>query len=132
MRLEGHFGLGKTIAALFLIALSALLVACNSNASNNPLPLTTKLDRIRAKIAAESGEQDTSKNLSPKEKWQCLIDGGDEDSGAISSDIFCSRPTVDAGKKCKISEDCEAYRLAETKTCSAITPPSSGVLRLHR
>jgi hypothetical protein len=101
------------IAALFTIL--AAITACESSKTGKPLPLTSSLD----KMVSENKIIDTGRiKLTPKEKWQCLIDGGEE----VYAD-YCSVPTIDAGKKCKTSNDCEMYCLSETMTCSTVIPP---------
>jgi hypothetical protein len=106
-------------AALFAILAAAS--ACKPSNTGEPMPLTTEMDKIAAETDKKYGGSSDYKKLSPKEKWQCLLDGGEEFPGM--GGIVCLRPTVDAGKKCKTSKDCEVFCLAKTLTCSTITPP---------
>jgi hypothetical protein len=112
----------KTVFLLgLLVALITLNAGCNQ--SRDTEPLIEMLDKIKIDAECYKGGAmpGTFVSMTPKERWQCLVDGGEFFCGAVGE--TCFRPTVDAGKKCKTSKNCEAYCLADTLTCSPVTPP---------
>lgn len=62
------------------------------------------------------------KPLSPAERAECLASGGSAGRGGLVPDEVCFRPLKDAGKVCTKAADCEGVCLADTKTCSKVTP----------
>ncbi|GAA6164790.1 hypothetical protein NBRC116590_24940 [Pelagimonas sp. KU-00592-HH] len=52
----------------------------------------------------------------------CLAEGGTYEIAGIAGQYVCIRPTVDAGKSCSAESDCSGFCMAETRTCSAVTP----------
>ena len=62
------------------------------------------------------------KPLTKTERAECLMRGGTTGYGGIFPDEVCFTPQKDAGKACSKAGDCEGLCLAETKTCSPVSP----------
>lgn len=62
------------------------------------------------------------KPLSAAERAECLAAGGSVGRGGMLPDEVCYRPLKDAGKACTKASDCEGVCLAESRTCSEVTP----------
>lgn len=60
--------------------------------------------------------------LSEAERAACEAQGGETGSGGMLPDEICFLPTPDGGKSCKKASDCSAHCLADSMTCSKITP----------
>lgn len=52
----------------------------------------------------------------------CEAHGGTYGHGGLSPDFLCFLPTPDAGKSCSAAADCSGACLADTRTCSKVTP----------
>lgn len=66
------------------------------------------------------GPPDTS--MSAADRAECEAAGGSVGRGGLLPDEICYKPTPDAGKACKTADDCSGFCLAETMTCSKVTP----------
>lgn len=62
------------------------------------------------------------KRLSDVDRAECLMQGGTVGRGGLLPDEVCFRPQPDAGKACARPSDCAGMCLADTRTCSAVTP----------
>lgn len=62
------------------------------------------------------------KPLTAAERAECTAKGGTPGYGGIFPDEVCFLPESDAGKACTKATDCSGMCLAETKTCSKVTP----------
>lgn len=62
------------------------------------------------------------KQLSDAKRAECLAAGGSVGRGGLMPDEICFRPLPDAGKSCTAATDCEGVCLAQTQTCSTVTP----------
>lgn len=62
------------------------------------------------------------KPLTDAERTECLMQGGTVGRGGLLPDEVCFRPEPDAGKSCTKKSDCAGMCLAETNTCSKVTP----------
>ncbi len=62
------------------------------------------------------------KALSAAERTECLAKGGSVGRGGLLPDEICFLPQPDAGKSCTKQSDCEGTCLADTRTCSKVTP----------
>lgn len=71
-------------------------------------------------VAPPAGPQ--GKVLSAAERAGCLMDGGTVGRGGLLPDELCFRPEPDGGKACTRKADCSGMCLAETNTCSKVTP----------
>jgi hypothetical protein len=60
--------------------------------------------------------------LSDADRAQCLAQGGTVGRGGLLPDEVCFRPTPDAGKACTKAGDCSGQCMADTMTCSKVTP----------
>ena len=60
--------------------------------------------------------------LSDAERTQCLAEGGTAGRGGLVPNEVCFRPTPDAGKACTKASDCSGLCMADTMTCSKVTP----------
>lgn len=52
----------------------------------------------------------------------CTRQGGTLEKAGLLGNEICFRPTPDAGQPCKKAGDCTSVCLADTGTCSAVTP----------
>ncbi|MBE0552322.1 MAG: hypothetical protein IH625_01380 [Rhodobacteraceae bacterium] len=62
------------------------------------------------------------KVLSAAERAECLMQGGTVGRGGLLPDELCFRPEPDGGKACTRKTDCSGMCLAESNTCSKVTP----------
>jgi hypothetical protein len=62
------------------------------------------------------------KPLGEGERAECLMQGGTVGQGGMLPDEVCVLPKADAGKACTKKSDCAGMCLADTMTCSAVTP----------
>lgn len=62
------------------------------------------------------------KALSDADRAECLMQGGRVGRGGLLPDEVCFRPEPDAGKACTRKSDCSGMCLADTNTCSKVTP----------
>lgn len=62
------------------------------------------------------------KPLSDVERAECLMQGGSVGRGGLLPDEVCYRPQRDAGKACAKQSDCEGMCLADTRSCSPVSP----------
>lgn len=62
------------------------------------------------------------KRLSDADRAECLMQGGTVGRGGLLPDEVCFRPEPDAGKACSKKTDCEGMCLADTRTCSTVSP----------
>jgi hypothetical protein len=62
------------------------------------------------------------KPLTPAERAECVMKGGEVGRGGLLPDELCFLPQADAGKACSKQSDCEGMCLAGTRTCSPVTP----------
>lgn len=62
------------------------------------------------------------KPLSDAERAECLARGGTAGRGGLLPDEVCFLPQPDAGKSCSAAGDCAGQCLADTRTCSTVTP----------
>jgi len=62
------------------------------------------------------------KALTKAERAECLMKGGSTGRGGLFPDEVCFLPEPDAGKACTKKTDCEGLCLADTRTCSPVTP----------
>ena len=62
------------------------------------------------------------KKLTEAERADCLMRGGSTGYGGLFPDELCFTPMKDAGQSCTKAGDCEGQCLAETKTCSKVSP----------
>lgn len=60
--------------------------------------------------------------LSAAERADCLDHGGSVVMGGLATAEICLRPTQDAGKACTKASDCSGACMADTMTCSKVTP----------
>jgi hypothetical protein len=54
-----------------------------------------------------------------------VVEGGDCPGGTVVHGMAgptCAKPTPDAGKACKKASDCSGHCMADSMTCSALTP----------
>ena len=75
-------------------------------------------------LAACQVEQDISDRTPSElriERKKCEAQGGRFLPGALSG-LVCFLETEDAGKSCSSYFDCQGQCMAETRTCSAVTP----------
>lgn len=72
--------------------------------------------------AALAGTQRISptSGIDPEMQAECEAQGGQVVVGMAGP--TCGLPQPDAGKACTSSEDCEGFCLAESRSCSPITP----------
>ena len=70
--------------------------------------------------AAEDGPQ--GKPLTDADRAACLAQGGTVGRGGLLPDEICFRPMPDAGQACTRATDCEGMCLADTMTCSKVSP----------
>lgn len=63
-----------------------------------------------------------SKPLSDADRAECLMQGGKVGRGGLLPDEVCFRTEPDAGKACSKKTDCAGMCLAETRTCSKVSP----------
>lgn len=56
------------------------------------------------------------------EKANCDATGGRWAQGGITLAEMCFRETEDAGKPCRREGDCSGFCMADTRTCSTVTP----------
>ena len=88
---------------IILHAILALgLAACVEEPANPPGPETVK--------------------LSEAERTQCRAEGGTVGRGGLLPNEVCFRPTPDAGKACTKASECSGQCMADTMTCSKVTP----------
>ena len=71
-------------------------------------------------VAPPSGQQ--GEVLSDAERAECLMQGGKVGRGGLLPDELCFRPETDGGMACTRKTDCSGVCLAETNTCSKVTP----------
>lgn len=62
------------------------------------------------------------KPLTPAERAECVMKGGEVGRGGLLPDELCFLPQADAGKACEKESDCQGMCLADTRTCSPVTP----------
>ncbi|MCB6178992.1 hypothetical protein LHP98_12745 [Rhodobacter sp. Har01] len=62
------------------------------------------------------------KPLGDADRAACLAQGGTVGRGGLFPDELCFRPMPDAGKACTRAGDCEGQCMADTMTCSKVTP----------
>ncbi|MBK8439386.1 MAG: hypothetical protein IPL38_07720 [Rhodobacter sp.] len=62
------------------------------------------------------------KQLTEAERADCLMRGGTTGYGGLFPDELCFTPMKDAGQSCTKAGDCEGQCLADTKTCSKVSP----------
>lgn len=67
-------------------------------------------------------EPESETGAPPATKAACEAAGGHWGPGGIDGRALCVHPTPDAGAACTTSEDCSGFCLAETRSCSAVTP----------
>ena len=60
--------------------------------------------------------------LSGAETVECGNQGGTVGRGGMLGSEICFMPTPDAGKVCVTALDCSGRCMADTRTCSAVTP----------
>lgn len=53
---------------------------------------------------------------------ECLAAGGRVGRGGILPGEVCFRPTPDAGRACTRATDCSGHCMADSRTCSPVTP----------
>lgn len=58
----------------------------------------------------------------PGTEADCAAAGGRWGAGGILGHEMCVLTTPDAGAACATSDDCTGFCLAETRSCSAVTP----------
>lgn len=58
----------------------------------------------------------------PETEAACLDAGGRWALGGLSGRPLCFLPTPDAGQACTTGADCTGFCLAETRTCTEVTP----------
>lgn len=58
----------------------------------------------------------------PTERLACEDKGGKFMQAGLSGNWVCVLPTKDAGKSCKTNSDCSGFCMAETRSCSPVTP----------
>ena len=58
----------------------------------------------------------------PQTSASCLAAGGTWDRGGLSGRYLCLLPEPDAGQSCRTAQDCSGFCMAETRTCSAVSP----------
>ncbi|WP_103258330.1 hypothetical protein [Tabrizicola aquatica] len=67
-------------------------------------------------------EAPDGKRLSEADRAACLMQGGTVGRGGLLPDEVCFRPEPDAGKSCTAADDCSGVCLADTRTCSPVSP----------
>lgn len=60
--------------------------------------------------------------LTQAERADCLDHGGAVGMGGLARAKICLRPTPDAGKACQRASDCSGACMADTLSCSKVTP----------
>jgi hypothetical protein len=70
----------------------------------------------------EADDVYTGKPLTAAERAECTARGGTPGYGGIFPDEVCFLPEPDAGKACTKATDCLGMCLAESQTCSKVTP----------
>lgn len=58
----------------------------------------------------------------PTDKSACVAQGGTYERGGLSRHYTCIMPTPDGGKSCSTSTQCSGTCLAQTRSCSKVTP----------
>lgn len=91
----GMNGLKLWMAIAFVLGLAA----CQTDTGGDERPGAAKDDAARA---------------------ECVAAGGTPTMGLVGP--ACARPTPDAGQACTSSEQCTGFCLAETRSCSPVTP----------
>ena len=77
---------------------------------------------LLASCVPDAPQAPEGRKLSDAERVQCLAAGGTVERGGLLPDEVCYRPQADAGKACTKQGDCAGQCLAETMTCSKVTP----------
>lgn len=77
---------------------------------------------LAACVAEAQGDGTKGRALDEAERAACLAQGGTVGRGGLLPDELCFRPTPDAGKACTRASDCEGPCMADTMTCSEVTP----------
>lgn len=60
--------------------------------------------------------------LTEAERVDCLEHGGKLGRGGMLGNEICYRATPDAGKSCKKASDCSGACMADTMSCSKLSP----------
>lgn len=55
-------------------------------------------------------------------QWACIEQGGLYETVVDGGQFYCFRPTTDAGATCENSADCSGECLAESQSCTALSP----------
>ncbi|MDF1801939.1 hypothetical protein [Thalassovita sp.] len=58
----------------------------------------------------------------PTQKSACVAQGGTYGRGGLSRREICIMPTPDGGQSCSTSTQCSGTCLAQTRSCSKVTP----------
>ncbi|MBL9072249.1 hypothetical protein [Tabrizicola sp.] len=77
---------------------------------------------LLASCVEEPSTGPQGKALTSTERAECLMKGGKVGRGGLLPDEVCFLPEPDAGKSCTKKTDCEGLCLADTRTCSPVTP----------
>lgn len=81
------------------------------------------LSAVVALAGCQTGaEQPPQPKADKAARLACETDGGSYRQGGILQDWICFKPTIDAGKSCNADSDCTGMCMADSKTCSTITP----------
>lgn len=77
---------------------------------------------LLASCVPDAPQAPEGRKLSGADRLQCLAEGGTVGRGGLLPDEVCFRPLADGGKACTKQGDCSGQCLAETMTCSKVTP----------
>jgi hypothetical protein len=58
----------------------------------------------------------------PTDRAACTAAGGSWERGGMLGNYICFRPEPDAGQSCKAAKDCSGFCMADSGTCSVISP----------
>ncbi|MDV7142775.1 hypothetical protein R3X27_08770 [Tropicimonas sp. TH_r6] len=75
-------------------------------------------------LALGACQQDpkTDPPAEPSNMAGCEARGGTWGVAGLLQEPICTLPTPDAGKACSVESDCTGMCMADTKTCSTVTP----------
>lgn len=80
------------------------------------------LSAVVAGAAVAAQAQVAPDLVRPETEGACLDAGGTWAYGGLSGHPLCFLPTPDAGQACTTAADCTGFCLAETLTCTEVTP----------
>lgn len=107
--------------AIFLIPISLVLLAgsCETTTTSSILPDEGPTSQASIKRIAETEGKTEAEVTAFFE--DCVSQGGQPLIGGFGQ-AACEKPSPDAGKACTQDADCEGFCLADSKTCSPLSP----------